>query len=100
MTRAFGDQDMKSAGIISRPDISITKLSFVNNTLYPNNNNNNNTTTSSPSTSDSNTSENDSSVSHFDTSKSSENDTFLMLFSDGLDQVQSSEQVLFSSPYP
>jgi len=29
MTRAFGDQDMKSAGIISVPELSVTKLSYV-----------------------------------------------------------------------
>lgn len=94
MTRAFGDQDMKSAGIISRPDISITKLPFIN--IYANKTGNeklpedkvlhNNSSTP--------TSQNDSTVTHFDTTTSfGENDTFLMLFSDGLDQVQGFDEV-------
>lgn len=72
MTRAFGDQDMRSAGIISLPDISITKLpSLVG-----------------PKSED-----------HLHNGATINNltphdrDTFLVMFSDGLDQVQSNDEI-------
>lgn len=90
MTRAFGDQDMKSAGIISQPDISITTLSSGHNTPTGKDGaSTNNCTTTTINTNY------DSNVRIFDTTQdSNQNDTFLMLFSDGLEQVQSTEEVI------
>jgi len=94
MTRAFGDQDMKSAGIISQPDISVTKLPASNNINYSsaNNNNNNNNNNDTNDNNDNNATLNDN-IKQYDITSQPGIDTFLMLFSDGLDQVQSTDEV-------
>jgi serine/threonine protein phosphatase PrpC len=117
MTRALGDQDMKSAGIIPQPEISVTRLytppsspnsntpiSFQlgddqqsintdSNTL--NNDSNSQTPTDSLTDIRLNGAENSDDVKYFDTLFSSpqapKKDSFLILTSDGLDQVDLKE---------
>jgi hypothetical protein len=103
MTRAFGDQDMKSSGIISIPEISITNLSTntepervtkklktdleTTPTVNSTDNTNNSNTAESTKTDSDNTKQADT------INDGSLSDTFLLLFSDGLEQVQSFDNV-------
>lgn len=128
MTRAFGDQDMKSSGIIATPEISKTKLTTKNNNNQepatkklkvdqePDGNNkendnennhennkendkegNNENTNNTNNDGKTNNNENITANGHSDTN----HDSFLLLFSDGLEQVQSNDDVcLFPPPSP
>eukprot|EP00026_Physarum_polycephalum_P010203 Phypoly_transcript_10358.p1 GENE.Phypoly_transcript_10358~~Phypoly_transcript_10358.p1 ORF type:complete len:379 (+),score=103.16 Phypoly_transcript_10358:34-1137(+) len=99
MTRAFGDQDMKCSGIISLPEISVTQLTAHKGTeraakrLKMSSNSDNDNTENSNNTNNTDTKENKMPENEDNKHDDTKNDTFLLLFSDGLEQVQSFDDI-------
>lgn len=93
MTRAFGDQDMKSAGVISLPDISIIKLPHNNFTSSDINNGDTINGGVYNSSSGYKTVIHGDQLTYYDTTDNSNSETFLILLSDGLEQAASFNEI-------